>query len=55
MKREALPAIQLPPPTDDESISLFAALKLRKTVREFDSSPLTLQQISNLLLSLIHI
>jgi nitroreductase len=49
MKREALPAIQLPPPTDDESISLFAALKLRKTVREFDSSPLTLQQISNLL------
>jgi nitroreductase len=48
-KRQALPAIQLPPPGEAATISLLAALKQRKTAREFDSSPLTLQQTSNLL------
>jgi hypothetical protein len=34
---------------EEPGISLFAAMKQRKTIREFDPLPLSLQQISNLL------
>ncbi len=46
---KTLPAIRLPTPTDDQGLSLLAALRERKTVREFSPLPLTLQLTSNLL------
>lgn len=44
-----LRAIQLPLPFDDHSMSIFAALEQRKTTREFSATPLSAQQLSNLL------
>jgi len=41
--------IQLPPPQTDIGKPLMQALKLRKTSRSFDSKPLPLQELSNLL------
>jgi nitroreductase len=46
---KSLPAIRLPTPTEDQALSLLAALKQRKTVREFNALQLPLQQTSNLL------
>ena len=46
-----LSPIQLQEPTDDRSTSVFAALKQRRTTREISTTPLSLQQLSNLLWS----
>lgn len=48
---KTLPAIRLPTPMDDQGLSLHAALRERKTVREFSALPLPLQLTSNLLWS----
>jgi nitroreductase len=44
-----LSSIQLSSPADDSSVSLFNALKSRKTIREMNSAPLPLPLLSNLL------
>ena len=44
-----LGAAQLPPPTKGRATPVFDALKLRKTTREISSTPLPLQELSNLL------
>ena len=41
--------IQLPPPQTEIGKPLMQALKLRQTLRSFDSKPLPLQELSNLL------
>ncbi len=41
--------IALPAPAQDRNTSVFSALKQRKTIREFRSSPLPRQLLSNLL------
>ena len=41
--------IELPPPEDDKSCSVFEALEKRRTIREIDAKPLPLQMLSNLL------
>ncbi|MGC1459002.1 MAG: nitroreductase family protein [Steroidobacteraceae bacterium] len=46
---KTLSAIRLPRPPEDHGLSLLAALKQRRTVREFSALPLSLPQISNLL------
>ena len=46
--QEAKP-IQLPPPQTEIGKPLMQALKLRQTSRSFDSKPLPLQELSNLL------
>ena len=48
LAQEAKP-IQLPPPQTDIGKPLMQALKLRQTTRSFDSKPLPLQELSNLL------
>ncbi len=45
----ALQAIRLPTPTKDEGPSLYAALKARETVRDFNALPLPLQLTADLL------
>jgi len=50
-KNETFRTIELPAPTDDGGISLFAALRERKTTREIDTAPLPAQLVSNLLWS----
>lgn len=49
MKEQALQVIHLPAPAEDDGLALLAALRQRKTIREFSSSPLPLQETSNLL------
>jgi nitroreductase len=44
-----LKAFQLPSPAIDDGVTVFAALGLRKTVREFNGSELSSQLISNIL------
>ncbi len=46
---QELNPIQLPPPQIDTGKTLMQALKLRQSSRSFDSKPLPLQDISNLL------
>ena len=46
---DALKPIQLPPPQTEIGKPLMQALKLRQTSRSFDSKPLPLQELSNLL------
>jgi hypothetical protein len=46
---QPLPAIQLPLPTNDRDMPVFAALEQRKTMREISSTPLSLQMLSNFL------
>ena len=45
----ALLAVQLPSPVEDQGLSLFRALELRKTTREISAAPLPMQLLSNLL------
>jgi Nitroreductase family len=45
----ALLAVQLPSPVEDQGLSLFRALELRKTTREIKATPLPPQLLSNLL------
>ena len=42
-------AIQLPPPQTEIGVPLMQALKLRQSSRSFDTRPLPLQELSNLL------
>lgn len=44
-----LATIELPPPLDDNPVTLFEALWERRTTREIDARSLSLQQVSNLL------
>jgi SagB-type dehydrogenase family enzyme len=46
---QELKPIQLPPPQTEIGKPLMQALKLRQTSRSFDSKPLPLQELSNLL------
>ncbi len=46
---QPLPAIQLPLPSSDRDMPVFAALERRKTMREISATPLSLQILSNLL------
>jgi len=46
---QPLPAIQLPLPSNDLDMPVFAALERRKTMREISATPLPLQILSNLL------
>ncbi|MGA2794537.1 MAG: nitroreductase family protein [Roseiarcus sp.] len=46
---QALQAIQLPLPADDRGVSVFVALKQRKTTRAISATPLPIQLLSNLL------
>src|SRR5208282_4871936 len=48
-KPQALTAVELPSPTEDGGISVFAALQQRKTTREIGETPLPPQLVSNLL------
>ena len=41
--------IVLPAPADDSAISVFSALKLRRTTRDFSTRALSPQLLSNLL------
>jgi hypothetical protein len=44
-----LAPIDLPPPSDDHALSLFAAATQRRTIREIAAMPLTRAELSNLL------
>ena len=46
---QALLAVQLSSPFDDQGLSLFSALQQRKTTREISATPLPMQLLSNLL------
>ena len=46
---QALLAIQLPSPVDDQGLSVFSALEQRRTTREISAAPLPMQLLSNLL------
>lgn len=46
---QGAPVIHLPLPRDEGGVSLFTALERRKTTREISPTPLSLQQLSNLL------
>jgi hypothetical protein len=46
---QALLAVQLPSPFDDQGLSVFSALEQRKTSREISAAPLPMQLLSNLL------
>jgi len=44
-----LPVIQLPVPAEEHGMSVFAALKQRRTIREMHPTPMPMQLLSNLL------
>ena len=46
---QALLAVQLSSPFDDQGLSLFSALQQRKTTREISATPLPMHLLSNLL------
>lgn len=49
LETQALLPIQLPLPVNERTTSVFAALKQRRTTREINAAPLTIQLLSNLL------